>query len=382
MADIAKVNDDILYLVMSHCGRHEVSAMMKTCKFLNQTGAKLLLSWLTMLESDEDIISFTDFMLGGWGNRERLRIPLRVYIEPQSLSAKSVSHLTSMLLHWGHLLRFRTLSIFRAEQLLALDPDLPGAFGRVEFIGDLFISRVGPLAKTMLQSMRSEVHLARSTIDLYGTRHRHLSDDYQSNPIFALASMRASLRRISGTWGATDPERNVYEDIVFQNVTSLKLGTKDPILVAHYAYSFPNVVNLDVSCITREEEQFTDWRNRNRTAQQGRRSWPRLTRFYGSILYWWALALKCEIERVELEDFLCLHSAILGELVQVARPKYLILNLTASEVAKQQFRALFHNEASQGLVALTLDISFEHSDRYELDVSTMLVSSLRVHSCI
>ncbi len=378
-----ELNYDILHLIMSLCQRHEISTMMKTCRLLNLQGAKLLLSDFVTLDTEKDITSFIAFMLGGSENLDRFDQPLRVHFTVESPSPESVADLRDFLFDYGHLLWFRALIISHAERLLAVDLHLPAALAEIGFINYMHVAEAGPLARAMLQEMKNEVFDVRVDFELRNKHYMFLPDDLQNNPILVLAPLYDTLCSVSGTWGGTDPAKTVYEDFVFHDVTSLELHTKDPIHVSHYAHAFPNVLDLSVSAsvangILLDEAQIitvcTEFRNRNRVAQRAHGSWARLERFHGSMHNWWAIGLECEVERVEVSDLLEWQFGMFGEMLRVARPKYLVLDVRASTATLEDFGTLFRRQATQFLAGLRLDVSFDPLDRDELDASTMLVS--------
>ncbi|KAI0701527.1 hypothetical protein C8T65DRAFT_268822 [Cerioporus squamosus] len=377
-----ELNYDILHLIMSMCKRNEISMMMKTCKLLNLHGAKLLLSSeLVELRSEEDIISFTTFMLGGSKHLDRFAHPLRVHITAESLSKQSAADLRDFLFDYGHLLRFRALTISHAEQLLAIDPQLPIALAEIGFAKYLGLTGAGPLARDMIQKMKNEVFDFSVSFMLRDTDYLFLPDDYENNPILVLEPLCHRLCSVSGTWGATDPAKDVYEGIVFHGVTSLDLCTKDPIHVPHYARAFPNVVNLGIITSSANEllledaqviATYAESRNRNRTAQRAHGSWARLGCFSGTVFDWWALALECEVERVRVSDLLDWHFDMFGELLRIARPKYLELDVRAFTAVVEDFGALFRRQSTHFLAGLRVDVSFDIPDRDELDAGSML----------
>ncbi|RDX55140.1 hypothetical protein OH76DRAFT_1397515, partial [Lentinus brumalis] len=354
--------------------------MMKTSKLLYLQGAKLLLSEMVILRSEDDIVSFIAFMLGGPENLDRFRHPLKVHITAEFLSPQGAAHLRDFLFDYGHMLLFRVLAIAHAEQILATGPYLPEAFAEIDFIGRLSLREAGLLVRAMFQEMRNEVLNVTVAFELPTLKWRgRYSDSYQNNPIVVLAPLCNTLYSVSGTWGATNPTRDVYEGIIFHGVVSLQLHTRVPIHVRHYAYAFPNVVDLDVSTSVDEEENlsvYQDWHDRNSTAQRVHGSWPRLDYFCGTALDWWALALECEVERMEMPDLLGRQFALFAEQLRTARPKYLVIDVGASTVVLEEFGTLFRQPEKAStlsrLAALRLDISFDPFDRHELDPSSML----------
>ena len=376
------LNYDILYLVMSVSKKKEISAMMKTCKLLNIEGAKVLLSRMITLSSEKALLSFMAFMLGGSEEEfDRFGHPLWVLISADSLSAQAAVLLRDFLYDYGHLLWFRGLTLTHAEHLLAADPHLPEAFTYIGFIHYISLSHAGSQVRAMFQEMRTEIYDVKVSFNLRDDNYRFLPDDYQNNPILVLAPLRDTLDSVSGTWGATDTVHGVYEGIVYPNVDKLSLHTKDPIHVPHYVHAFPNVVDLSVS--TTCEYMFTDehilavhgqWRDINKAAQQANGSWSRLERFEGNVLEWWALALDCKVERIEVSDLRHWHFPIFGELLRIARPKYLVVDVRASMAVLEEFGTLFSQQSTPFLAGLRLDLSFDPPDREELDANKLLVS--------
>ncbi|TFK87519.1 hypothetical protein K466DRAFT_662942 [Polyporus arcularius HHB13444] len=378
---VRELNYDILHLVMTLCQRQEISMMMKTSKLLYLQGAKLLLSEMVILRSEDDIVSFIAFMLGGPKNLDRFRHPLKVHITAEFLSPQGAAHLRDFLFDYGHMLLFRVLAIAHAEQILATGPYLPEAFAEIDFIGRLSLREAGLLVRAMFQEMRNEVLNVTVAFELPTPKWRgQYLDSYQNNPIVVLAPLCNTLYSVSGTWGATDPTKDVYEGIIFHGVVSLQLRTKVPMHVRHYAHAFPNVVDLDVSTSMDKKEEdlpdYQDWHDDNCAAQRFHGSWPRLDYFCGAVPDWWALSLECEVERMEIPDLLGWQFALFAEQLRTARPKYLAIDVGASTVVLEEFGTLFRQPEKAStlsrLAALRLDIRFDPIDRHRLEPSSML----------
>ncbi|KAI0701536.1 hypothetical protein C8T65DRAFT_788063 [Cerioporus squamosus] len=320
MGVMRELNYELLHLVMSLCKRHELSVMMKTCKLLYLQGAKLLLSDMAILR-------------------------LKTTLLPSRLSC-SVAQ-----------------GIWTVSTILSKFSSLPSS-----------------LVCAMVQKMRNPVAAVRVDFELRDHQHRFLPDNYHNNPILTLAPLSDTLCRLSETWGATDPAKDVYEGIIFPNVTSLELHTKDPINVVHYIHAFPNILRLTVTTSTADRISldvhilalYGEWHNRNQTAQRAHRSWPRLERFAGTVHDWWALALECEVERMQVSDLLGWQLLEFAELLRIALPKYLVLDVRASTVVLEDFCGPFRQKAVQSLAALRVDLSFGPLDRHVLDASSML----------
>ena len=319
------LNCDILLQLLSHCGRREVSAMMKTCKLLHREGAQFLLKDCISLRSAKAIRSFVMFMISP-EHPYRLRCTLRLRFDAQTrLSPDVVVPFARMVQDFGPRLRFRVLELGggQAERMLTCFPKLLTAFSASHHIDHLIVSGAGPKFIRMLESMRWRV--TEASIDLYSNNDNRpplYGSTEMIDPTVVLRAFRESLRTFRGQGFTTLPGYHLGEGAVtFPNLVNLVLTTYDPINVLLYAKAFPNITHLSTrtknrffhptlcgtdscSCSEGHVQSLISWREQSQYAQRAHAgSWSaNLLQYKGTLSDLWILGVQCQVDRLTLDS--------------------------------------------------------------------------------
>ncbi|RPD54123.1 hypothetical protein L226DRAFT_617233 [Lentinus tigrinus ALCF2SS1-7] len=355
---------DILLAVMLVSRRHEVSAMMKTCRLLYEAGVPYLLKETVDLKHEDDIVSFVTFMAAEQSSRLRYDIGLRLSLA-ESLSPGVAELLTHFLKNGGDAMRFRTLHLDHPEKLLSSSPGLADAFSTISYIDRLHVYEAGPLATSTLQNLRAEVHHVSVRLDGFGSVTHGTPTGTETDLTILLHSLRGSLLSFHGEGF----DSRLTHETIFPNVASLSLTGHVPIYVPDYARAFPNVTNLATGTLQmdlislNEAPRISAWRLENRSAQlsHGTGSWPALKQCRGTVADLWALGLRCEVEKltatVDMDS--AWELGMLGEVLRDLRPKYLeMFGVPATMAASPDFAEFFQQKPYWCLKTVVLKVSF------------------------
>ena len=325
------LNLDILHLVMSLSDRTTVSRVMKTCRILNQEGARHILRGRVTIRDAAGAGSLAEYVLANrdtvrmmerlrWLTSLRLDIsqcqdnPLAIarVITPFFISAASYAD------------NFTELVLDDFETVFAADPELPSAIAALGSLTRLELDWAGPTGSAMLGRLRSQLlHVeVRYDLDypsLADTDRDSASLVHHSTP--TLLSMSLQHAKFS----TSAPVYPVLRRLVLADVDLVRTPTRHlvstfPHLAILYASDRPSLLHHDDVEERREE---------NLAAQREHGSWTSLLEFEGSFLALYVLGLACRVPLIRVYDdnYWDLDPGRLGAILAETRPMHLSVTL-------------------------------------------------------
>ncbi|KAI0758847.1 hypothetical protein C8Q74DRAFT_1221481 [Fomes fomentarius] len=318
-----KLNFDVLLRIMHFATQDVVASLMRTCRPLNNEGAKHLFRTPVTLRTTVQVTSFLHFFLAQ-DERERERptfrysllSELRISIDdPEELATSALKYFFACIA--PHMRNFARLVLCHPEALLHADREIVDAIAALTSLKSMKVTKAGELCYAMLEKLCSPLLHAEVSMDslIPGTTWRQ-------NPVYLFRKSHRTLRSLevrarTSTQpfgrdpfpGRTDPFYYILSRLdILPHLRRLSLNFALPMhpvtrgLIRH----FPNLSHLHVSHC---HVKVGSWRYMEgyRGLQSGMLQpddapWPFLHSYTGSWNALYMLGLLCPISRIDLWD--------------------------------------------------------------------------------
>lgn len=288
-ANRQRLDDDVLWLVMSLCSRPDLLSFMSTAHKFHRSGISILLRDVSV--NQDSVSPFCAFMLVDMNVRARLLQRLDMQIVVTRKVKNRINTLVAIIQGADNL---RELSIGNLEELLDFSPKLFDAIRSREGMTTIDFHDAGPLCAKLLSNLRSP--LTRINID--GVRPVRIDwfamitpfantleyIFFETTYLDALAELQTIFPRVDELWftpAVLKPNQTIYR----------QLTHCFPCLTKLYCYS-AGTQGEDISM-----EDLHLCRSTNR-ANPPQVRWPALDLIDGLVDNFYALGLDCHVHKM------------------------------------------------------------------------------------
>ncbi|KAI0721293.1 hypothetical protein C8T65DRAFT_724568 [Cerioporus squamosus] len=250
---------DVLYAIATFSGPHEVTVLMRTCRFLYHEGAKILLWRGPWLDGPKTLASFVKFMDAEELSRcQHLRsLSIVGFWEPGTL-VDGAGQALAGLLGANSFQSLTCLYLSRAEVVFQHTQDLIAAFAKLPSLKAITLVGCGDLSTAFLRALKSKL----TFVELVYVTNFDLGTPARSDlhPLVALQNVRETLRKLHMA-ELTSFLGHTLSLQPYPNLEVLVIERTDCPVLGPYISSCPHVKKLHVftySCEFDDEENLED----------------------------------------------------------------------------------------------------------------------------
>lgn len=283
-------NLGVMAVLTSHIGqRHDLLAVMRTCKTVHSVGIPALLKENIAFPTQSKLASFCDFILADAPVRAKHIRDLTFCDSLGEVPKGSVLvNKFAQVLH--HATRLEKLTFHSCDEFVASDPKILHAFAGLTSVKDLTVREAETALTDMVKQMQSPVEKAKISPNYI------VESDY--NPLPVLSPFQATLRELSACqWFGEGDKANLRE--LYPNTSRLDFTFWTYLNLVPMIRAFPNVRHLSLHRLDYDGlNNETELREEN----EGHKDiqWKHLDHIEAEDLSLYVSALKAEVKVLDL----------------------------------------------------------------------------------
>ena len=384
-----RLNFDILREVALCSDRATCAALVRCCRSLYHEAAKVILSERVVLDTEECVAGFLEFLNADDKSRFRyvrdvcLDIDLSYPLEDDETMGCLVDGIARMT-------RLERLELPYGEDLLDEHPVVADVIAKATSLRFLHIKQVGPLVCSLLESMQSNLTSVRldwtsDTEDFLETQVE-LEDLAEYHPVPFLAKWSSTLEELVCESWKTSLDVPTFTQ-VYPNLRLLKLKGDNFPLVVPYTRAYPNLKQLHFETDGGDNlghhshmDDVRAHRELNIAAQLasgGPGTWQCLQECSGNLVDLYLLGLTCPVLTLRLSGCIeARHLFMLGSVLSYAQPRHLVIEGDGALLLhpKRGLPVLLRRSAAARLETLSVKIILNQEDN-EFDFESCFVRS-------